>query len=417
MVSCPKCGHQNLPNAKNCYKCGTPLPAPAPVASPGFAPPAAPSAVPGYPPAAAPGAPPAVAAPGYPQVTAPGYPPAPAPGMAPATSPVYPPAGGQGIDSVEEYARQMAAREAIRRRNRMIVGAVVLVIVGFVVYKQVQDRNRKAAAQDKLNFAEKFVELEKRETGAFWTCVMSSEVDIGMFQKGEQFQQRIESAYFTQMKTYGDYLITECVPKIERARQAFGGLRDAPKELAEPLEKYRETLPKLQSGLEDYSEKIKKRGSVKDTDQLIQELGTAWHTTPDITAETAAYEKFLYCALPGLGKMKDAQEVLAFMKEQCFDKDPVAFMDHVRKDCGLLLVVTDKEAKVDPKSVPTWKASHKQFLEEEMRQLQAWESCGKKSRKGKKKEDLEAFLIAVNDYMSARSGVAAAARGIAESAK
>jgi hypothetical protein len=334
--------------------------------------------------------------------------------------PGYPgsgPGGMGGIDSVEEYARQMAAREAIRKRNRMVIGAIALVVAGFVIFKQMQDRNRKAAAQEKLNYAEKFVELEKRETGAFWNCVMASEVDIGMFQKGEQFQQRIESAYFTQQKTYADYLITECVPKIERARQAFGGLRDAPTELSGPLEKYRESLPKLQSGMEDYSEKLKARGGTKDTDQLIQELGTAWHTTPDLNAETAAFEKFLYCAIPGLAKMKDTQELLEFMSDQCFKKDPVAFMDHVRKDCGAILVVADKEAKVDPKSVPTWKLSHKQFIEEDMRQLQAWESCGKKSRKGKKKEDLEQFLTAVNDYMGSRSGVAAAARGIQEAAK
>jgi hypothetical protein len=268
-----------------------------------------------------------------------------------------------------------------------------------------------------VNFAEQFVELEKRETGAFWNCVMASEVDIGMFQKGEQFQQRIEAAYFTQQKTFADYLTTECIPKIERARQAFGGLRNAPSELAGPIEKYRESLPKLQSGLEDYAENIKKRGTTKDADQLIQELGNNWHMTADITAETAAYEKFLYCAIPGLAKMKDSQEVLVFMSDQCFKKDPVAFMDRVRKDCGQLLVVANKDAKVDPKSVSTWKQSHKQFLEEDMRQMQAWESCSKKSRKGKKKEDLEQFLSAVNDYMAGRSGVAATARSIQEAAK
>jgi hypothetical protein len=365
MVSCPKCGHQNLPSATTCSQCGTTLPAAVPGMAPG------------------------------------GY-----PGGAPA-----------GIDSVEEYARQMAAREAIRKRNRMIIGGIGLVIIAFVIFKQMQDRSRKAAAQEKLNFAEKFVELEKRETGAFWNCVMASEVDIGMFQKGEQFQQRIESAYFTQQKTFADYLTNECIPKIERARQAFGGLRDEPAELAGPIEKYRAALPKLQSGLEDYADNIKKRGTTKDTDQLIQELGTVWHTTFDINAETAAYEKFLYCAIPGLAKMKDTQEVLEFMSDACFKKDPVAFMDRIRKDCGQLLVVADKEAKVDPKSVPTWKNSRKQFVEEDMRQMQAWESCSKKSRKGKKKEDLEQFLNAVNDYMTSRSGVAAAARSIQESAK
>jgi hypothetical protein len=400
MVSCPRCGHQNLPNATTCYKCGTPLPAPAPAPAPAFRPPSAPA------PSFTPPSPPAVTPPTAQAPT-------------PASAPVPPPAGPSTIDSIEEYSRQMAAREAIRKRNRMIIGGVVLAIIVFVIVRQVQDRNRKAQVQEKLNYAEKFVELEKRETGAFWNCVMASEVDIGMFQKGEQFQQRIEAAYFTQQKTFADYLTNECVPKIERARQAFGGLRDAPPELAGPIDKYRETLPKLQAGLETYAEKIKSRGSVKDTDQLIQELGGMWHSTPDLTAETAAYEKFLYCAIPGLAKMKDAQEVLEYMKDQCYEKDPVAFMDRVRKDCGPLLVVTDKEAKVNPKSVPTWKQSHKEggILEAEMRQLQAWESCGKRSRKGKKKEDLEQFLLAVNDYMKARSDVAKAARELQESGK
>ena len=82
-------------------------------------------------------------------------------------------------------------------------------------------------------------------------------------------------------------------------------------------------------------------------------------------------------------------------------------------------MVADKDARVDPKSVPTWKSSHKPggILEEEMRQMSAWESCSKRSRKGKKKEDLEQFLLAVNDYMAARSGVANAARSIQEAAK
>ena len=357
MVSCEKCGHQNLPSSTTCSKCGTPLPAPAA------------------------------------------------------------PAGLPTIDSVDEYARQVAAREGVRRRNRMIVVAIGAVVVVALGYMQVKERGRKAAAQEKLNYAEKFVELEKRETGAFWNCVMASEVDVGMFQKAEQFQQRIESAYFTQQKTFSDYLTTECVPKIERARQAFGGLRDAPEELSGPIEKYRGTLPKLQSGLEDYAEKIKKRGTVKDVDQLIQETGNAWHSTPDPTPEAVAFEKFLYCAIPGLAKMKDAQALLEFLADQCFKKDPVAFMDKVRADCGNLVAVADKEAKVDAKSVPTWKATHKLVFEEDARQLQAWESCGKRSRKGKKKEDLETFLLSVNDYMAARAGVAGAARDIAQSAK
>ncbi len=356
MVSCEKCGHQNLPSSTTCSKCGALLPAMAP-------------------------------------------------------------AGPPRIDSADEYARQMAAREAARKRNRMVLLAVVAVVVVGVGYLQMKERHRKAVAQEKLRTFETWAEMEKRETGSFWSCVMASEVDVGMFTKAEQFQQRIESAYFTQQKTFSDYLTTECVPKIERARQAFGGLRDAPTELAGPIEKYRDTLPKLQSGLEDYAEKLKNRGTVKDVDQLIQETGNAWHSTPDPTPEAVAFEKFLYCAVPGLAKMKDAQALLEFLADQCFKKDPVAFMDKVRADCGGLLNVVDKEAKVNPKSVPTWKTTRKLFFEEDARQLQAWESCGKRSRKGKKKEDLENFLLTVNDYMAARTGVASAARDIAQGGK
>ncbi len=356
MVSCEKCGHQNLPSSTTCSKCGALLPAVAP-------------------------------------------------------------AGPPRIDSVDEYARQMAVREAVRKRNRMVLLAVIAVVVVAVGYLQMKERHRKAVAQEKLRTFETWAEMEKRETGSFWNCVMASEVDVGMFTKAEQFQQRIESAYFTQQKTFSDYLTTECVPKIERARQSFGGLRDAPTELAGPIEKYRDTLPKLQSGLEDYAEKLKNRGTVKDVDQLIQETGNAWHSTPDPTPEAVAFEKFLYCAVPGLAKMKDAQALLEFLADQCFKKDPVAFMDKVRADCGGLLNVMDKEAKVNPKSVPTWKTTRKLFFEEDARQLQAWESCGKRSRKGKKKEDLENFLLTVNDYMAARIGVASAARDIAQGGK
>jgi hypothetical protein len=95
-------------------------------------------------------------------------------------------------------------------------------------------------------------------------------------------------------------------------------------------------LPQLQSGIEEYAEKLKSRQGLKDVDQLIQEMGGAWHSG-GVTPEGIAYEKFLNCAIPGLGKMKDPQAVLEFMADACFKKDPVAFMDRVRKDCGPLL--------------------------------------------------------------------------------
>ena len=337
MVNCPRCGHQNLPSSTSCSKCGTALVA----------------------------------------------------GGA---------GGGAGDD---ELARLMANRAAAARRQRAIIGVVAAVAIaagGVVWYR---DWASKQARQNKLSFFERWAENEKRETGAFFNCVMASEIDMNMFSAAEQIQQRVESAYFTQQKTFSDYLLTDCVPKIERARQAFTTLRDPPPEFAAPVGKYNAALAKLQTGIEEYAEKIKGRQTIKDVDTVIQEFGTAWHSNTAPTPEGIAFEKFMHCAVPGLAKMKDAQAMLEFMADACYKKDAVVFMDRVRKECGPLLVAT-------PGAAPskTWKATMKTIYEQEARQLQAWEGCGRKSRKGKKSEDLSTFLLATGDYMAARAEMA-----------
>jgi hypothetical protein len=103
--------------------------------------------------------------------------------------------------------------------------------------------------------------------------------------------------------------------------------------------------------------------------------------------------------------MKDTQGLVDFMFDACFKKDPVVFMDRVRKECGPTL--SSPQGSAPSK---TWKLTQK-FLSDD-RQLQAWESCGKRSRKGKKVEDLATFLKSVGDYMEARTGVVKVARDI-----
>jgi hypothetical protein len=235
---------------------------------------------------------------------------------------------------------------------------------------------------------------------------MGTEVDVGMFSSGDQIQQRVESAYFTQQKTYSEHLTTECVPKLEAARGAMSGMvTDVPGALRPPLEKYVGALPKMQEGLETYAEKLKTRGATKDVDQSIQEVGAAFN--PEPSAESVAFEKFLVCAIPDLDKKKDIQGVLEFLADTC-KKDPVAFMTKVRADCGPMIQGVDKDAKPAPSK--TFKANAKKFYEEDQRQLQAWEYCGRKSRKGKKQLDLEQFLTASSDYMEARNELVKTAR-------
>jgi hypothetical protein len=313
-------------------------------------------------------------------------------------------AGGGG--AMDEYQRMMADRAAKQKRTRMIMGVVGLLVVGGGGFWQWRQHKINGAAQLVLDAAGRFAEKEKDEMGAFWNCVMSSEVDIGNFQSADQIQQRVESAYFTQQKTFSEHLTTECVPKLEHGKAAMGSLlSDTPEELKASLEKYLATLPRLQTGLESYAEKVKGRGAVKDVDATIQEVGGAF--TADVSVESVAFEKFLVCAIPDLDQKKDIQGVLEFLASTC-KADAVKFMTHAREQCGPLLQNLNKDAKPVPSK--TFKANAKKFYEEDQRQLQAWEYCAKHSRKGKKVLDLEDFLNAASDYMVARGGVVQDAR-------
>jgi hypothetical protein len=314
--------------------------------------------------------------------------------------------GAPGVP--DDYSRFAAERAAAARRKRTFMLAAFAAALGVFAWRWVADASRKEGTQAKLDYAARWVDLEKREMGLFWTCVMGSEVDIGMFSNANQVQEKIEVAYFTQQKTYSDLLSTECVPKLERARQAFSGLGEPPAELKTALASYQATLPDLQKGLETYAERIKNRGVTKTLDQLIQEAGGAWHAEASPTAQTIAFEKFMHCAVPGLAEMKDAQGMLEYLADACYKKDPVTFMDRVRKDCGPLIESPDAKAKPSK----TYKLSQKRFYEEDARQLQAWASCGKRANKGKKVEDLGEFLTALGAYMKARFEVKNAAQAL-----
>jgi len=307
---------------------------------------------------------------------------------------------------MDEYQRLIAERAAAQKKKRTIYGVVLVVALGAGGFWWKQQKDKANAAQAILDAAGRFAERDKTEMGAFWSCAFGSEIDVGMLQSAQQIQQKIEGAYFTQQKTFSDHLTTECVPKIERARSALGALvADMPAELKPSLEKYVGALPRMQTGIEVYAEKIKGRGAVKDVDQSIQEVGGAF--SPDATAESVAFEKFLVCAIPDLDKKKDIQGVLEYLAATCKD-NALDFMTGVRDRCGALVTNVDKDGKPTPSK--TFKANTKKLYEEDQRQLQAWDYCAKRSRKGKKQLDLEDFLTAAGDYMESRADLVQTAR-------
>src|SRR5579871_5802679 len=312
-----------------------------------------------------------------------------------------------GSGGMDEYQRLIAERAAAAKKKRTVFGVVIVVALGAGVYWWKQQKDKAGAAQSVLDSAGRFAERDKTEMGGFWSCTFGSDIDVGMLNSAQQIQQKVESAYFTQQKTFSEHLTTECVPKLERARGSMGALvADMTPELKPALEKYVTALPRMQTGLEVYAEKIKSRGATKDVDGSIQEVGAAF--TPDVTPQSVAFEKFLVCAIPDLGKKKDTMEVLQYLFETCKKGDPVAFMGRVREECGSLVTNVDANAKPVPSK--TFKATMKKLSDAPERLGDAFADCAKWSRKGKKALDLEDFLTAAGDYMEARGELVTTAR-------
>src|SRR6476620_1845190 len=90
---------------------------------------------------------------------------------------------------MDEYQRLMAERAAGQKRKRMMFGVVALAVVGGGGYFYQKDAGKKKAAQAILDAGGRFAERDKADMGAFWNCLMGSEVDVGSFASGDQIQQ------------------------------------------------------------------------------------------------------------------------------------------------------------------------------------------------------------------------------------
>ena len=261
---------------------------------------------------------------------------------------------------MDEYQRLMAERAARRQAQAHACSrsSAVAVVGGGGVLVPASSARRRPRRRRSWTPAGASPRSDKTEMGAFWNCVMSSEVDVGMFNSADQIQQRIESAYFTQQKTFSDHLIDGVHAQARRARQSAmaGDPRPARRAQAAARQVRGDAAPRCRRGLESYAEKLKGRGAVKDVDQPIQEVGGAF--TADPTPESVAFEKFLVCALPDLDKKKDIQDVLQYLADTC-KKDAVTFMTKVREECGSLVTAStrtpsqgtaDKTFKATPRS-------------------------------------------------------------------
>ena len=203
-------------------------------------------------------------------------------------------------------------------------------------------RSTQLKAQAILDAGGRFAEKDKREMGAFWNCVISSEVDVGMFSSARSDP----AAHRERLLHAAEDVLRAPVDRVRAqdrgGAQAVGGWRPNAGRLRPPLDKYVAALPKMQAGLETYAEKLKGRGATKDVDGRSRRSAAA--SPPSPPPESVAFEKFMVCAIPDLDKKKDIQGVLEFLADVC-KKDPVPFMASVREKCGPLVQNVNKDAK------------------------------------------------------------------------
>ncbi|MDZ4697648.1 MAG: hypothetical protein SGI86_21095 [Deltaproteobacteria bacterium] len=317
--------------------------------------------------------------------------------------------GGLGVSGPDaEYQKLLRERAAAKSRNQKITMAVLVIAVVGAGYLIMKDRKHKAEIQQTLDFVDAWVELDKRETGAFWNCVTASQTPIDQLSNAQQITGKIEIAFATQPKTYAETVRGECMTKLDNAKSAFRDMMNVPAAFKTALDRYIDSLPNLGTGIEAYVEKLGARQERKDLDSLIQDAGGAWHASTSPTPESIAFDKFLSCAVPGLDKLKDAQALLEFLADECFKRDAAAFMGKAQDSCSKLLETVDRAAKPPG----NYKAHMKKFYEDEQRMMTAWSDCARRARKGQKSDDLDAFLVAAKEHMEARGGIGKVGREI-----
>ncbi len=189
----------------------------------------------------------------------------------------------------------------------------------------------------------------------------------------------------------------DCIPRLNGLGSKAKGL-DAPADYSDALASYAKSLDGLADGLKDWAEHAKTRLPEREADKRVEQAGTAFHSAaPDKAgADAIGYDRFLRCAVPNLDKMKDEQELLQHLFDEC--KKP-EFVQKARFECSKLAGQTEvtKEDK-------NYKASWKKFAPDD-RDIQAFSDCFRKGRKGAKTDDMATFGKAWKDYLEAASTV------------
>ena len=261
------------------------------------------------------------------------------------------------------------------------MAAAALVAAGLAGWKW-----RAQAANDRLG---RWAAVDAGQVVPFWNCLFAKEVEVSQLNNGQQARRLVEAAYAGQKRGFAGHLTADCLPRLVAARRSLDGLA------APGLAGYAISLARLETAVRLYSERLAGRASSKEVDENIVAEARAWYAASEPAARTAAYERFLGCAVPELPGLADDQALYRLLADRCFKNDPAPFMWRVRTECAPLL-----GAQAAPAS--SYAASRKKFRGPDAAQVQSWESCSDIARAQQRMADAAELVAAADAYLAAR---------------
>jgi hypothetical protein len=275
----------------------------------------------------------------------------------------------------------------------LIIGLVVVAgVIGFFVFRSMQaQNNRKLHAA----FMESFADLERTDVGKFWTCILGPNVDAR--QAGANLGGAITSRFGVDAKNFPQRVREECAPKAMDAKGKVEALT-APPEYAEPLKKYGVALKQLNDAFVAWAKLAPAQVADMEVAKRVEQYGNAWHGfaggKPD--NDVIRYDQFVHCAVPSIDTMKDGQGVVEYLFKEC--KNP-AYPTRVNEECGKMLL---SEMPGAPSKLMTKTIAK---LAADTRELEAFDDCLRKGRKGKRANDFGEVAAAYNAWMDAGTAV------------
>ncbi len=279
-----------------------------------------------------------------------------------------------------------------------IIAIVALIVggIGFGAYWTMQQR---AMRKLHVEFLERFGELEKKDVGSFWACLLGDKIDMNQVANNLMLSQRIDGAFASDLRGYPKRVSEECTGKALDAKKKIPSL-EAPHDYDGPLAAYGKSLEELASALDEWAKIAPTHVTEKEIGKKITEAGGAWHGHPGGKPpnDVIRYDHFLRCAVPAVDTMKNTQEVLQLIASKM--KEP-AFLNRINSECGPLLIA-ETPAPIDKNFAKT----HGKLAADD-REIQAFDDCMRRARKGKRTDDFEAVGKAWTSYVNASKALKA----------